>query len=795
MDLSNYTSVIKKLSKQYNSPDFNELFDAMTQGESKSNRFLIKMEVNRISAPTRRILDFRSSGEKDVMRFEYNSIVHHLSAAEIALFKSLLEENQGYYTLGIHEDILAFHQSERQKPANERQVVVSDSLDPYAVESVDFGTYYVRSEERMHFSTLIRISIGGDTFETMTSDISTSGLRVKVDKHLVFEMNADVGINFVGLRQEFANNFLRDVFGYELVGIDSEEKFNYLRLKRVFQHNELDLFINKLISGNKHKYKVNVRYQEENVVVKGYEQFFLPRMSGLPIYISEDSQPKLSHVLANENNRAVYDYWGNEESKSQLEACFQTDWMKALLSEHDHFDTFIYSFYYTQNSKLYFYAASADALEKTGLKALFLSFAAQRPNFRVFKLSAYKAKFDQNKHLIEADNKKQHIDAFSLETLEAIRWVGLLQDITNEAVLSDYKRYLQDGVNFNQLHQFRLSAAENRATFAQFKFVQLRKEARFSYKTAIVATGLEQTLKGWTNDFSTQGLQVELEAPIDVEVGHRIYLDLPNLQKLAKSVSLSGLAYNVVGLNKAKTILHLHISGGKEDHPARQFFKLLISSNRDKLRSAPEPRQAPGLTAVLRNLYCQYIASTPLYAHKVNKHFVLDRIGVSEHSNSLMPLFTQFGNEGSPYNLFPLLHDDFMAGVFEEALMQMKPSYRPWQQVLYIAVAHSESKLKVVDKTVVKSKFERDFVNEEERHLFVQNALQWGDFYAIQVMLSRTGRPDMEYIARELNYVNHYASHRAQKLEDNLWSVQGVADLIDVTGELLYRLNLTPDKH
>ncbi|PKH05341.1 PilZ domain-containing protein [Moritella sp. Urea-trap-13] len=782
MELSNYADVIKKLTTLYHEPDFSRLVEQLTEGESNSTRFLIKMEVNRLSALTRRILDFRQRGDNGVIGYQYEGILHHISPTEIKLLETLLVEQQGNYTLGIYEEVLAYHQRERAKPADERDVVVMDPAAQFAVEPVQYASYFIRNEERMHYSSGIKLRVGDRVVDAITSDISTSGIKVKIDKAHNIAAGSLINVNFSSLRQEYANHFLRNFFAYKLMGIDEEEKCDYLRLMRIDDNNELDIFISKLISQNKSKYKVNVRYQEENVVVKGYEQFFLPRMSGLPLYVSNAAKPVLSHLLLNENNRGVYDYWTNEESKSQLEACWQTPWMQALLQAQQSIDTTIYSFYYTQNGRLHFYAADAASLTKSASKALFLSFACQRPNFRVFKLSLNPSKFDEKKHLLEAESNQQPIGTTRLAALQDIRWVGLLQDITNENILSDYKAYAQQGSDFNQLHQYRLPAAEQRALLSQFKYVQLRKEARFSYKTAIVVSNTEYNIKGWSNDFSTEGLQIELEASLDVQIGHRVYLELPMLQKLSKKVALTNLAYSVVGCNKAKTILHLQISGDKEAHIGCQFFSLLISSNKDKLKSMPEPSQSPGVATVLRNMYCQYLATMPLYIHKVNNNYQMDRIGISPNENSLLPLFEFFGQPEAPYNLYPLLSDNGIKQVFDEVLEGLKSTYRPWQRVLYIAITSSDS--------TVLTKFEQDFTDEHERRQFVSHGLQKGAFFAIQVMLSRTGRPDMEYIEKELNYVSHYAVHRAQKLEEELWSVRGVVDLIDVSDELFYRLGL-----
>ena len=782
MELSNYADVIKKLTTLYYEPDFNRLLEQLTEAQSKSTRFLIKMEVKRLSAPTRRILDFRQRANSDVTGYEYDGILHHITPTEIKLLETLLGQHQGHYTLGIYEEVLAYHQSERSKPAAERDVAVMDPAAPFTVEPVQYASYFIRNEERMHYSSGIKLRFGDRLVDAMTSDISTSGIKVKIDKDHNIAVGSLVSVNFFSLRQEYANHLLRDFFAYKLMGVDEEDKCDYLRLMRIDDNNELDVFISKLITQNKSKYKVNVRYQEENVVVKGYEQFFLPRMSGLPLYVTADDKPVLSYLLLNENNRGVYDYWVNEESKSQLEACWQTPWMQALLQAQQRIETTIYSFYYSQNGRLYFYAADALSLATSGLKALFLSFACQRPNFRVFKLSLNPSVFDENKHLLGAESQQQPLGSRTLAALQHIRWVGLLQDITNEHILNDYKAYTQQGSDFNQLHQYRLPVANQSAVLSQFKFVQLRKEARFSYKTAIIASNSERSMKGWSNDFSTEGLQIELEEPLDVQIGQRIYLELPMLQKLSKKVTLVDLPYSVVGCNKANTVLHLQIAGDKDSHIGCQFFNLLISSNKDKLKSMPEPSQSPGVTAVLRNMYCHNLASVPLYIHKVNNSYQVDRIGISQNKNSLLPLFELFGQPEAPYNLYPLFADSRIKQVFDEALSGLKSTYRPWQQVLYITVAASDGE--------VNTRFEKDFSDDHERRQFISHSLQKGTFFAIQLMLSRTGRPDMEYIEKELNYVSHYAVHRAQKLEDELWSVRGVVDLIDVSEELLYRLGL-----
>ena len=63
MSLDNHSALIEQLKPMLMEPDFQELFESFTADESNSTRFLLKMELNRISAPCTRIIDLRDKTE------------------------------------------------------------------------------------------------------------------------------------------------------------------------------------------------------------------------------------------------------------------------------------------------------------------------------------------------------------------------------------------------------------------------------------------------------------------------------------------------------------------------------------------------------------------------------------------------------------------------------------------------------------------------------------------------------------------------------------------------------------
>ncbi|MGL5391408.1 MAG: hypothetical protein ACRDA8_08570, partial [Shewanella sp.] len=48
-------------------------------------------------------------------------------------------------------------------------------------------------------------------------------------------------------------------------------------------------------------------------------------------------------------------------------------------------------------------------------------------------------------------------------------------------------------------------------------------------------------------------------------------------------------------------------------------------------------------------------------------------------------------------------------------------------------------------------------------------------------------KPDMNYLRRELEYINIHANHKAKQLEDQLWRIIGVGELLDITQEVELR--------
>jgi len=149
-------------------------------------------------------------------------------------------------------------------------------------------------------------------------------------------------------------------------------------------------------------------------------------------------------------------------------------------------------------------------------------------------------------------------------------------------------------------------------------------------------------------------------------------------------------------------------------------------------------------------------------------------------------LLLQHSNQGA-LDLELLLKNSTANLQFAQQLKAMKRFDPPKSYELYIkAPRHSKDSAQALE-----SYYDYEFDDAQQKQAFIKNTLRDATLFAFRLFLSRTGRPDTDYIAREINYISVYAIHRAKTLEEELWSVAGVGDAVDISKELAWRYGCT----
>ena len=819
-DLYEYQDLIERLKPMVNEPEFNQVLAQVAGHLSRDRRFLLKMELKRLARPCIRIIDLRGKVDGECRIYHHEGREHYMDDIAIEMFEQQVRVF-GEYTLGVYE---AVHRTENnlqlmregveKNPVEDENVISPEQLqERFITPTASLLSYPKRDDERMNYAVALELFTEHNNSVLGTSiDISRSGMRVKLNSDHLFKPNEKLSVYFRGMEAEYALDKKHGIL-YQIVDIERLHKEQRLRLQRVEEDNNpsFDEFLNKFIHGNKRRYKVNMDNTVEAIKSKTCEQFYTPRFPSLPVFvdfIEETYTPR--YAMANDANREILQYWTDENDKLRIGfLCNHQRLQSMAIQTGAEKELFVYVFTHVKDGKVYFYSATIDELQAhTALKSVFLGFGARKVSWRVFKLQL------TDMHPEQAHSPLSIPDSVS-ETVKrqnnppAPRLMARLKNLKNIVLITDVTSDLgQQCYEKNQIKRSELAKLKlfghprNKPPVDikvfRFKYLEQRLENRYQLRSKVVLTLDDVDLEGVSEDVSVQGLRIELESFFHGTANNRVSISFPLLQKITKKYKLQNLQYRVINISKDRNVLHLKVIN-EEGNVAKQFFEDLIKSNKNRLKTYPDEEEIPGIGHALRCIYAKNVANITFFIRKESGQYLPDTVVNHGQNTRLANLGQQFA-EPNQFNLEFLYRDRTKEYAFvHEALKQLRIENNPLQKELFIAFNPAEAEM----KDAIKPRFSDQFLDHDERHNFINTALKNGQFIAISVYMSLTGRPDLETLQSEINYVSVYAIHRAKELEEQLWNIAAMGNLIDITNEVMHRYgfsqqqiitNLTPPK-
>jgi len=805
-DLEEYHDIIEELKPMINEPEFNQVLDQVASGISKQKRFLLKMELMRLARPCIRLIDLRGLVDGKCRIYEHLGKEHYLDDIAIETFGRQVRIF-GEYTIGVYEAVTntennfrVRHKKEQQEAKAKRNhpVAVKPKTEDFQAPLIKFGSFAQRGEERMNFSVNIEMFTEmNKSIQATTIDVSVNGLKVKASKEHLFKPEERLTVQFRGLEKEYLLDKRQGV-AYVIGSVERTKDDQRLNLKRQFDipFPSFDKFFERFIHGNKRRYKVNLDNTITAIQNKTYEQYYIPNFASVPVFIAQiDNQYIPKYALANDCNREEIQYWANELQDLKIGYLLTEERIKHGLSlAKGQQEMFIFVFNHIKNEKVYFYSATHAELEaKPDLKHLFLGYGSRKASWRIYKLQFTQINPEQSYRPLSIGNsindkvkrQNQKPSPRLMSRLKNITHVALLTNITDDISTDHYQKFK---IKREQLAQLKIFGHPRNkppalVTVYRFKYFNQRRETRFLLRTAVQVSIDDVVLAGHTEDISTQGLRIELHKFFHQTDKAKITLSFPQLQSVTSKYELTDLPYVVRNVSKDRHVVHLQNFVTEESNTARRFFEALIKSNRSKLRAYRDEEEVPGIGEALRNIYAQNVINVAYFLSKDSVDFVPDAVATSSDNNRLSQLLN-FQAKPGQFNLYPLYRNAKVRHDFiNRTLAKVKPNDRPEMRELFIAFDPSKEAI----GDAINSYFTEQFTKPEQRRQFIAQALQYGQFIAVKVFLARTGRPDFETMQSELNYVSVYAVHKAKLLEEQLWNVSAVGDIIDVTDEVLRR--------
>ena len=808
-DLEEYHDIIEELKPMINEPEFNQVLNQVASAISKQKRFLLKMELMRLARPCIRLIDLRGLVDGKCRLYEHQGKEHSLDELAIETFERQVRIF-GEYTIGVYEAVtntennfrVMYKKEQGLKTTQNKPEEVKPKVENFQAPLIKFGTFTQRDEERMNFSVNVEIfSETNKSIQATTIDVSVKGLKVKASKEHVFKPEECITVQFRGLEKEYLLDKRRGV-AYIISSIEHTKDEQRLNLKRQFDipFPSFDKFFQRFIHGNKRRYKVNLDNTITAIQNKTYEQFYIPNFVSIPVFIEKlENQYTPKYALANDCNREEIQYWANEFQDLKIGYLLTDERIKHGLSlAKGQQEMFIFAFNHIKDEKVYFYSATHTELDsKPDLKHLFLGYGSRKASWRIYKLQFTFVDPEQSYRPLSIGNfindrvkrQNQKPSPRLMSRLKNINHVALLTNVTDDVSTEHYQKFKIKREQLSELKVFGHPRNKPPApvTVYRFKYFNQRRETRFLLRTAVQVRIDGVLIEGYTEDISTQGLRIELDQFFHQADKAKITLSFPQLQSVTSKFELSDLPYVVRNISKDGHVVHLQNFDTQQINTARHFFEVLIKSNRSKLRAYRDEEEVAGIGEALRNIYAQNVINVAYFLRKDGIDYVPDAVATSLDNNRLSQLLQFQANPGH-FNLYPLyrnadIHHDFINHTLEKII----PNNRPKMRELFITFDPSKEKI----GDAINSEFAEQLSKPEQRKEFITEALQNGQFIAVKVFLARTGRPDFETMQSELNYVSVYAVHKAKLLEEQLWNVSAMGDIIDVTDEVLRRFEFT----
>ncbi|MBB1397258.1 PilZ domain-containing protein [Pseudoalteromonas sp. SG44-8] len=806
--LLKYESLVDELKSYLGNAKFDTIFKSKTAGLTKPEQFLIKMEMSRLSQPIARFIDLRGQVTGQVKPYEYEGKQHFMDETAIAVFEQAIERHGGY-TLAVYEAVMNTdnnHRVMQKKAAEQAKQPELQNEQKLDCQVIKFASYESRREERMNYSIKITVELNKDnTIAATTSDISLSGAKIKLSPRYQVKKGQLLGLRLVGLEQDFELG-LKNGIQYEVVAVEKiSAEFNHIRLKRTFIENnaKFDEFLESFIHGNKRRYKVNLDNTLDAVVSKGYEQYYIPRVTSLFTFFSlQNDKLYPSLVLTTENNIFIQRYFCDERKLSCLYTILNQQRLSQLLSNPAPVkEEYLYTFTHVVAGKVYYYSATRTELTaEPQLSALFFGFGSQKESWQCFKVQLMPSHPEDSFIPLSLPNTAGK-DIEKLNKPPTPRVQGMIKDVKYLVILTavgtdveraHYQSFSYDKSIVNQLKHFGHGKHKTppKLETVDLEYVNLRSHKRYLYKTDVVLTTQdEQTHTAHSRDFSVMGLQIECDQPVTFQKGEVVELSLPELQKITKKHTLSKLKYEVMAVSKSFTTINLKALRIVDNpHEGVKFFTQLIENNKDKLKVSEEAPKVPGLSTALRNMVTKSVCQFPFYLHKEAAHFKTGAIGQGLYPSPLHIILQNYGLLNNTTSIDAFLSPEQLNGVITPLIKDRSRQDPPLPFTLFIRFDPKKPTI----KDAIKSKCSagEDYAPQL---LFLKKGLKSELIFIMRIYISRTGRPDTDYLSNELKYVSQYALHKAKDLEEALWAVTGVGDMVDVTNETLSHLDFTAE--
>jgi len=767
MNLENYQSKIKELLLARSDPYYNDLFDKILATETPSDKFLIKMEITRLSKPCQRIIDLRDKSVLECKPFFYKNTQHYLCLhAKDDFEKSIEIYNE--YTIGVFEYVSQEHLKRKKQLRDDTSSQKPTAKINQQCRLISLAETNKRSAPRMFFVSDVELEFdNGSKIEAQTTNISTSGLRIKLKSPTQLENKQIITVYFNGFKKEYIDNKALSPSKYQLVGQDALEETQYLYLTYIDNDQNLINFIQSFIRSNQYKYKIDVHYYYQLAKNKLLTHYYLSNSAKLVIALNQASPTPFLFSIENKQNKSLIEYWQFNNINNLYSLFSQSRSLELLSPTQDNIKTTLYSFTYQDKGIKYYFSATEEELITNNMKGLFIHYGCRKKSWRVYNLTATKYQHHHNENIQLTAHNKQLDNITHLVTLEEIKQSPSVSGNISGEDLNTLNKFVH--YNHIQANQNTLRLMPN----------ERRQELRHKYKSNITVDFADISYRAKILDLSLSGLKIKLQSTININNGEQITINLKDLQKVSQKFNLSGMQYTLISHN-ADNVLHLQVADEKTRLLAKTFFTLLLTHNPNHFEVISTLDSQIALINDLSQIQGSGHLSSVFFVKKEKHRFNIKYAALERIDSPLNALFRILNNDRSKneLNTTPITNNNLYRRLISTPLNANKSNQAGTviESIIYVVVTPKRN-----NQWRIKSFLDEDFKSVKERNNFIMYSKERSQVYILHYRLTALNRPDFSIIQKEMSVISKFALHLTKKLQEDLQAMCGLIEITDCT--------------
>ena len=822
--LSPFKTIIYSLVSYAMHPKLDTLIEKLTPNERPALRFLIKVEIKRLSKPCPYTLDFRSYFE-DCEPVQHLNICHHLDEISKTLFLESIEQNKGLFSLNIYNEInnhakQRHLEAEKQRAENKAHSKIE--IDPVKTFSLInnnicydqalnlFSRCKIFTYDPLGMSRKGKVEIG---ISATIIDLNPHNCVLKAPLSSLSEDTKIIYLWFYDHdnKLDFNDDIVLQYNIEEQKSIQFDSYTHYrLSLNKVSDSKMIKRFSDLLVKIScvqKKLLKNQIQPLSDSIFAKSHEQFLLNTTQDIAFLCAPyKSGWRPACGLQTHSNQALWDFFSSQGDNDPLTRLFCSDNVQHALESEQNFNQYAYVLRHRYQTKIaekliakeQFIIVWQEQFEQCELAERLVREFVLNGDYRYVRLQL--SKIDAQADGYNPSAVPSHVGpAMALLNRPLSKQVkGLLNASNYFAVLSDVSEIntvlLLDKIlkEKEKLHatdapidcdeKYHLPRLQRKSPMeiVRVKENDFRVEDRFDCTLNVKVTRCGKVacdIKGETQNISTQGLSIILAQALSYKAGDIICLtlEIPYKNKL---VTLSKQNYQIIGGSDDKK-LRLLINTTQSRHAASWMLREYIYQHMDSLKASGfNVKQTYGLESALRNIYAKNHASVPFFIQQDKRQWFINSVATNQYSTIESLAFT---DNSANKVLINLIEQEKFRNYCLSVINRISKN-NPVEVFYILTLPRSV-------KDTSKQAFWFNDIKQLQQagHLteVVEKIKALGKPTILRVQLTKPHRIMDKYFSDELQYLGQLSARKVQELSSVMEQVAGVGEITDHTQQVL----------